>query len=167
MSRHTAVLGEPFGHRRAYVLAGHQVCLLAHQNERLTRQAVQQLESRAFGAGDLLRALRQVRPAHLVAYEVHRPQPGSKERRTSPLLDFVGPLPRAAMGALEASATIRGPLDLELMTLCVAVILRIKTVSSWTPRSVPLRVTLEQFADVRPGVERYRDCHVRLVLLQR
>ena len=104
----------------------------------------------------------------------------------SPLLDFggrirhsifefllrvaavpVGPRSHAAMGAQEASAAIRGSLDLELMTSCVAPIVRSETVSSRTPRSIPLRVALEQFADVRPTIEGQRNSHVRLLLLQR
>jgi pimeloyl-ACP methyl ester carboxylesterase len=88
-----AVLVEPSGDRRAYVQADHRVCLLDHQNESAIatpRQAVQQRESRAGGAGYLVEALRQVRLVYVVAYESHRLQPGSRERGMFRLSDFGG-----------------------------------------------------------------------------
>src|SRR5262249_643583 len=102
----------------------------------------------ASGAGKLSRALRQVDPDQAAACKVHRPQPGSKERRMSPLLYFggprrraifelllrvptvlVGPRSHAAMGALEAVVAMCVSLDLELTTLCVALVVRSETVS--------------------------------------
>ena len=152
MSYDATELVELFGNRPAYLQVGNRACLLAHEDERPSerpRQAVQQFELRAGGAGNLLDDLRQVGLPRVVARKVHRPQPGSKERGGSPLSAFGGPrrhssfefrlrvaaVPRslAAMEALEASAAIRELLDLELMTLRVVLILRSEPASSRTP----------------------------------